>query len=99
LAGHTDHILTVSFHPAGKMVGTASVDGTVRLWDITPLTRFPSTAGGEGKAVKSKELRTFDFRSAGGALCAAFTPEGRYLAAGLGNGTIAVVRVGGFLPE
>jgi WD40 repeat protein len=90
LTGHTGHILGVSFHPEGKMVCTASVDappfvdGTVRLWDTTP----------SGTAV-----RTFDFHSAGGAWCAAFTPEGRYLAAGLDNGTIAVLRVPALPPE
>src|SRR5262249_10196463 len=41
-------ILGVSFHPEGKMVGTASGDGSVRLWDTTP----------PGKAA-----RTFDLPS------------------------------------
>jgi hypothetical protein len=33
------------------------------------------------------------------AWCAAFTPEGRYLAVGLGNGTIAVLRVPALPPD
>jgi WD40 repeat protein len=70
--------LGVSFHPAGKMVATASGDGSVRFWDITP----------PGKAV-----RTFDFSSAGGASAVIFTPEGRYLVTSFVNGTIAVLRV------
>jgi WD40 repeat protein/serine/threonine protein kinase len=90
LTGHTGHILGVSFHPEGKMVCTASVDdpfledGTVRLWDTRP----------SGKAV-----RALDFRWAGGAPCAAFTPEGRHLVVGLGNGTIALLRVGALPPQ
>jgi WD40 repeat protein len=76
--GHTDHILGLSFHPGGKLVATASFDGTVRLW---------------GAAPESQAVRVFDFRSAGQARCVAFTPEGRYLAAGLANGTIALLRV------
>jgi WD40 repeat protein len=72
------------------MVCTASLDdprfedGSVRLWDTRPW----------GKAV-----RTFDFRWAKGACCAAFTPEGRHLACGLRNGTIALLRVGALPPQ
>jgi WD40 repeat protein len=84
LTGHNGPLLGVSFHPEGKMACTASLDGSVRLWDTTP----------SGTAV-----RTFDFRWASGALCAAFTPEGRYLACGLGNGTIALLRVGALPPQ
>jgi WD40 repeat protein len=78
LTGHTGHILGLSFHPGGKLVATASWDGTVRLWDVTP---------------ESQAVRTFDFRSARLAYCATFTPEGRYLIAGLDDGTIAILRV------
>jgi WD40 repeat protein len=46
---------------------------------------------------KGQALRTFDFRSAG--YCAAFSPEGRYLATGLENGTIAILRVPAAPPE
>jgi WD40 repeat protein len=78
LPGHTDHILGLSLHPGGKLVATGSWDGTVRLWGATP---------------QSQAVRVFDFRSARGVFSVAFTPEGRYLAAGLANGTIAVLRV------
>ncbi|HEY7154959.1 MAG TPA: WD40 repeat domain-containing protein, partial [Gemmataceae bacterium] len=78
LTGHTDHILGLSFHPGGKLLATASKDGTVRLWDSSP---------------PGKEVRSFDFRWGGPAYCVAFTPEGRYLAVGLQNGTIVILRV------
>jgi WD40 repeat protein/serine/threonine protein kinase len=84
LTGHTGHILGLSFHPGGKLVATAALDGTVRLWGATP---------------ESQAMRIFDFRSPGGAFCAAFTPEGRYLAAGFENGTIAILRVPAVPPE
>jgi WD40 repeat protein len=90
LTGLSGNILGVSFHQEGKMVCTASVDDplsegcTVRLWDTRPW---------------GKSVRIFDFRWAGGAPCAAFTPEGRYLVAGLGNGRIALLRVGALPPE
>ena len=50
-------------------------------------------------AADGQSVRAFDFRPAGAAYCAAFTPEGRYLAAGLENGTIAVLRVPALPPE
>jgi WD40 repeat protein len=84
LTGHNGPILGVSLHPEGKMACTASTDGSVRLWDTRPW----------GTAV-----RTFDFRWASGAWCAAFTPEGRHLACGLGNGTIALLRVKALPPQ
>jgi WD40 repeat protein len=91
LTGHTDHIPGLSFHPGGKLVATGSWDGTVRLWGATP----------ESQAA----VWTFDFRSGGAEVpgakpyCVAFTPEGRYLAAGLDNGTIALLRVPALPPE
>ena len=33
LAGHTKRLARVAFHPAGGHVGSASFDGTWRLWD------------------------------------------------------------------
>ena len=36
LAGHTEPILGLAFHPGGGWVATVSRDGTVRFWDVTP---------------------------------------------------------------
>jgi WD40 repeat protein len=77
--GHTDHILSLSLHPGGRLAATASWDGTVRLWD----TRPGRTAG-----------MTIDFTRFGGqAHGVAFSPEGRYLAAAQGNGLVSILRV------
>jgi hypothetical protein len=38
-------------------------------------------------------VRVFNFRSSEKPWCVAFSPEGRYLAAGLGNGMIALLRI------
>jgi WD40 repeat protein len=79
LTGYTGPtILGVSFHPAGKLVATASGDGKVRLWDTT---------------LPAETARNFDFSSAGGASGVAFTPEGHYLVVSHVNGTIAILRV------
>jgi WD40 repeat protein len=89
LTGHTGSILGLSFHPGGKLVATASFDGTVRLWGVNP---FSSPADREAEGVKSQALRAINF-SPCPAWCAAFTPEGRFLAVGLENGMIAILRV------
>jgi WD40 repeat protein len=35
LRGHSREILRIGWHPSGKMIATASVDHTVRIWDVT----------------------------------------------------------------
>ncbi len=78
LTGHTDHILGLSLHPGGRLAATSSSDGRVILWDVIP---------------PGRQERTIDFQAWDGARCVAFTPEGRYLAVGLQNGTVAITRV------
>ena len=34
LTGHTNRLGKVAFHPCGSYLGTASFDGTWRLWDV-----------------------------------------------------------------
>jgi WD40 repeat protein len=75
LAGHTEHVLGIAFHPAGNRVVTGSLDGTVRLWETAP--------GADGS-------RAFDFGHEG-FYPVAFAPSGRHLAVGLANGTIAIL--------
>jgi WD40 repeat protein len=75
--GPTHHLLGLAFHPGGKLVATASLDGTVQLWDVTA----------------DREGRTFSFGPGELAYCVAFTPEGRYLAVGLQSGLIVILRV------
>lgn len=35
LSGHVTTITTVSFHPNGKLLATVSIDGDMKLWDVT----------------------------------------------------------------
>jgi WD40 repeat protein len=77
VTGDTGRVLGLAFHPEGNQVATGSLDGTARLWDS-------SAGGGRG--------RVFDFRHVGPAAAVAFSPSGRHLAVGLGNGFIAILR-------
>jgi WD40 repeat protein/serine/threonine protein kinase len=82
--GHIDNILGLSLHPGGRLAATGSWDGTVRLWDVAP---------------SGKMVRVFDFSTGAAPQGVAFTPEGRYLAVGLNDGRIAILRVPATLTE
>ena len=37
ISGHEQRVTSISLHPDGKTLASASYDGTVALWDITPI--------------------------------------------------------------
>ncbi|MEV0381753.1 helix-turn-helix domain-containing protein [Nonomuraea sp. NPDC050643] len=74
LSGHTDYVHDVEYAPSGRILASASKDGTVRLWDVgTPHQPRPL-------AVLTGHIGEV------GAL--AFTPDGRRLASGGDDGTV-----------
>jgi WD40 repeat protein len=77
-AAHTAPLGGLALRPNGDLAATGAHDGTVRVWDLAGLG----------------PLWGLDCRALGekvGGL--AFTPEGRYLIIGHGNGRISVLRM------
>jgi WD40 repeat protein len=42
LHGHKGSVFGVSFSPDGRRLATSSGDGTVKIWDGTPLAETPA---------------------------------------------------------
>src|SRR5205814_650843 len=62
--GHTALIRAVAFHPGGRLLASASKDGTVKLWDLA----------------SGKEVLSLEGDASGWARGLAFAPGGRMLA-------------------
>lgn len=63
LTGHSGRVCRIAYHPSGKYIGSASYDGTWRLWD--------AERGGEELLLQeghSKEVYSIAFQD-DGALC------------------------------
>jgi WD40 repeat protein/serine/threonine protein kinase len=84
LSGHTAEVAAVSWHPKGTRLASGSWDGLIRVWDMgDPAAKRPA---------KPQTLVTLDSRAkkSGGVLDVSFSPDGRFLAAALGDQTVAV---------
>lgn len=46
-AGHNHYVMSASFHPKDDLVVSASLDQTVRVWDISGLRKKTVAPGGE----------------------------------------------------
>jgi WD40 repeat protein len=75
--GHTSHILRVRFSPDKKTIASSSLDHTLRLWEITGDSATPPMG--------AKELHKVEIPSDAKDLM--FTPDGKTLIVGQGDGT------------
>jgi len=71
-------LIALVVEPGGKRLATAHADSSIRLWDL-----------------QSRQLeRSFPLSAAGTQVFhLAFTPEGRYLAAAMADGTILLLQL------
>ncbi len=70
--GHTNAVFAMSFDPSGKLLATASADGTARLWDVEA----------------RKSLAVFGTEGGPAVNALAFSPDGRILATGGEDGIL-----------
>lgn len=59
LSGHTNRVGRVAFHPSGSFLGSASFDGTWRLWDVAKQKELMTQEG------HSKEVYALTFQDDG----------------------------------
>jgi WD40 repeat protein len=76
LRGHTEAVWRVAYSPDGRRLFSSSHDGTIRVWDATPLEEMPD----------SQPLMLSGH--AGRINCVVFSPDNRYLASAGMDGRI-----------
>ena len=65
--GHSNYVMCAQFHPTDDLVVSASLDETIRIWDITGLRRKNTSPTGNAllqmgtkSSVSSRQIDIFD---------------------------------------
>ena len=74
LLGHTGSVRSVEFDPTGERAATAGLDGTVRIWTASP----------------PEQRHAYGELGGSSAIVADVSPDGRWVASGHGDGSVAV---------
>ena len=48
LTGHNHYVMCAQFHPSEDLVGSASLDQTIRIWDVSGLRKKTVAPGSSG---------------------------------------------------
>lgn len=77
LNNHTDNVWYAVYSPDGKLIASASLDNTVKLWN----------------AASGQEIRTLTASAETGVNAVAFSPDGKWLATAGGDRTVRIWEV------
>lgn len=77
MTGHDESVLAVHFSPDGSKLASGSGDASVRFWDLSTETPFPTTHQ----------------RHKSWVLCIAWSPDARFVASGSMDNTVSVERM------
>ena len=77
LRGHSNNVWDVAYSPDGSRLATASFDGTVKIWNVSPGPE-------QGKEITTLSGHTAEVSGV------AFSPDGKHLASVSWDGTLRV---------
>lgn len=78
LDGHTTGVASVTFHPDGHQIASASKAGRIKIWDLETATQVANLGQSDGTVPRmSTRIRSIEF-----------SPNGEFIAAAMYNGNI-----------
>ncbi|KAK6354376.1 hypothetical protein TWF730_008784 [Orbilia blumenaviensis] len=89
LKNHSDWVRSVAFSPDGKHLASGSDDNSIKIWDMTPLPLQSLGARPDLDTTMRTSIVPFEGHS-GSKKSIAISSDGKRLASGFKNGTIAI---------